>query len=81
MAAMAGAESVCLRLPFWLEKGLVLVECCCQSSAMLNWATTGAWPDSGNRTSVRNGPDSSGRYSLWTSVCSEVASNAREART
>jgi hypothetical protein len=28
MAAMAGAKSVYPRLPFWLEKGLVLVECC-----------------------------------------------------
>jgi hypothetical protein len=47
----------------------------------VNWATTGAWSDSGNFTSVRKAPDSSGRYSLWISVWARVASSAREAST
>lgn len=41
----------------------------------------GAWSDSGNLTSVRKAPDSSGRYSLWILLCSKLASSAREAST
>jgi hypothetical protein len=55
--------------------------CVGQPSRRVNWATTGAWSDSGNFTSVQKAPDSSGRYSLWVSVCSRVASSAREAVT
>jgi hypothetical protein len=67
----------------WRDEGPLIGgrRCLGVAHTRVNWATTGAWSDSGNFTSVRKAPDSSGRYSLWISVCSRVASSAREART